>query len=140
MNGAEAPRVVRFVPPDEPADELIEDAKSRTYEHVREHAVLEIADGRRVMVCGGPFGISLGVRRSTGPVGREGDELVVDIDGQPVVVRRLVFHTHPKPTGPSDGDFAVLNILGQRSSMLYELSGPRDGTEFGRKERQVRRE
>ena len=45
-------------------------------------------------------------------------------------VKRLIFHVHPKPTGPSDDDLLVLTLLGQAQSMLYELFGPAKGTEI----------
>lgn len=146
MSDTAAAKFVRYVTPDEmyepdhPLPELVKDAKSRTYEFACEHAVLEIDDGSLVMVRGGQFGIDLEVRRMTGNAGTNRDELVVNIDQRPVVVRRLVFHTHPRPTGPSDGDFAVLDLLGQASSLLIELGGPQGGTEFKRKQREVRRE
>jgi hypothetical protein len=39
-------------------------------------------------------------------------------------MRRLLAHTHPKVTGPSDFDAATLGALGQRSSWLLEPGMP----------------
>jgi len=35
----------------------------------------------------------------------------------------VIIHTHPSTTGPSHFDFEMLNVLGQRSSYIYELFG-----------------
>lgn len=47
-------------------------------------------------------------------------------------VTRLGWHVHRQPTGPSDHDRNVLDLLDQENSMLYEINGPRGGTLFTR--------
>jgi hypothetical protein len=121
---------LRFVLPRERMHDLVDEAKGLTWEHNLEHALLQIEDGRRVMVRGSTYEIELGRGMHNDPFGRNEDELYVEIEGQPRRVIRLVFHTHPKPTGPSDDDLEVLRLLKQGRSMLYELFGPRDGTEI----------
>jgi hypothetical protein len=111
-------------------DELVSEAKGLTFEFYREHAVVQLDNGRRAMIQGETFGIGLERTLDNDPFGRAPGQLFVEIEGEPVRVRRLVFHTHPKPTGPSDDDLLVLEILGQRQSMLYELFGPWEGTEI----------
>jgi hypothetical protein len=82
------------------------------------------------MIRGGSHGIDLERVMPNDPFGRHANYLYVDVDSLPVRVRKLVFHTHPMPTGPSDGDLLVLTLLGQESSMLYEISGPPKGTKI----------
>ncbi|HWE04548.1 MAG TPA: hypothetical protein VG326_19240 [Tepidisphaeraceae bacterium] len=48
---------VRWIDRSEPSAELINDAKALTWEHDREHAVLEVSGDRRVLMRGGPLGI-----------------------------------------------------------------------------------
>jgi hypothetical protein len=119
---------VRDVDPQEPWAESVSDAKALTFETFREHAVLELSNGRRVLVRGGPYGIDLERSTINDPYGREPDRLFVEVQGSWRQVTLLVFHVHPTPTGPSDDDLVVLKLLGQTESMLYELFGPRDGT------------
>lgn len=127
--GVTRARFVRFVALDEDEAELVHDAKSLTYEHMCEHAVLELEDGRRVLVGGGQFGIELDLGVPDDSFGRRASALYVDVEGRAEVVARLVLHTHPKPTGgPSDDDLGILERLGQDESMLYELFGPPEGT------------
>ena len=113
---------VRFVEDNEQLDDLIDEAKADTWTKEREHAVLVVqveADRRFVMVRGGRDGILLNCN---------GDALEVEVKGQHLAVLRLAWHVHPVPTGPSDHDRNVLDLLGQESSMLYEIGGPREGT------------
>jgi hypothetical protein len=121
---------VRFVLPHERTDELVREAKSLTYEHYCEFALVEIEDGRRVLLHGGAFEIEL-IRTVEGDShGRPPDQLFYRHGGDEVRLTRLIFHTHPKATGPSDGDCEVLRLLGQSQSMLYELFGDLDATRF----------
>ena len=57
------------------------------------------------------------------PFGRLLQFPCVDVDGQPLRIERLVSHTHPEPTGPSEADFKVLELLDQDESILYEING-----------------
>lgn len=125
---------VRYVLPHERMDDLIREAKALTYEHFCEHALLRLENGRRVMVKGGPFGIDLKRFRSDEASGSAADHVYVEVGPEWMRVIQLIFHTHPKPTGPSDDDLLVLRLLGQRRSMLYELFGPIDGTPIRPKE------
>ena len=125
---AEAARFIREVPADESLSETVNAAKALTWEYFREHAVLRLIDGRVVLVQGGRYGINL--QRSIVPTheGRSSDVLFVMVEDRLVQVRELVFHVHPKPTGPSDDDLLVMKLLNQEESRLFEISGPRDGT------------
>jgi hypothetical protein len=123
MTGPDATaELVRHVLPHERMDDLVDEAKSLTYEHFREFAVVETQGGARALLRGGRYEIEL--QRSVGndPFGRPPGRIFFLHDDEEVYVTRLVFHTHPKPTGPSDGDCDVLRLLGQKDSMLYELS------------------
>ena len=118
---------VRFVADSELLEDLIDEAKADTWRRQQEHALLVIqtTGGQRyVMVRGGYDGILLD-RMDDGKLG-------IEIDGAFQQVVRLGWHVHPIPTGPSDYDRQVLDLLGQESSMLYEVCGPRDGTRFTR--------
>jgi hypothetical protein len=113
---------VRFVDPGEPLDALVEEAKADTWVHAREHAVLLLEDGRFVMVRGGRDGIQL-TQRNDGSI-------YMDLHGAGTRIRKLAWHTHPEPTGPSDHDRALLDLLGQATSVVYEIRGEREGTLF----------
>lgn len=134
MGNARA-QYVRRVLPHERMDDLVEEAKGLTYEHYCEFALLELEDRSRALVRGGAFGIELECSTSNDPFGRPADQVYVEIEGAMTRVARLIFHTHPKPTGPSDDDLTVLRLLGQDRSMLYELFGPPEGTVIRPKER-----
>jgi hypothetical protein len=122
---------LRFVAPDEAMSAVVEEAKGLTYEHFCEIALLELEGGKRVLVRGGPYGIDLQRSISGDALGRQAEQLWVDVAGAAMRVTWLFFHTHPKPTGgPSDGDLLVLELLGQDVSTLYELSGPPEGTKI----------
>ena len=121
---------IRFIEPDESLETLVREAKALTYEFYCEHAVLEPVDGRVVLVRGGPFRIELEQAGANDPLGRRAGTIYVEVPGEEAAVSRLRFHTHPKPTGPSDDDMRILRILGQESSLLFEIFGPQEGTEF----------
>jgi hypothetical protein len=101
--GSGAPRmtVFRTIGKGERVADLINEAKTLTYTTGNEHAVVTLADGARAIVSGGEGGITFA-------------------EGQ---VTRIFGHTHPyqlPPTGPSDADFAALELLDQRSSYVLE--------------------
>jgi hypothetical protein len=52
----------------------------------------------------------------------------MDVEGNRVRIDRLVMHTHPLVTGPSDSDLDMLRALDQEESWLYEIGGELDGT------------
>jgi hypothetical protein len=115
-------KFVRQVRPGEAIADLIAEGKSATWVNEAEHAVLSLAGkGRiqRVVVSGGRDGISF--------IERNG-KLFFEMDGQLVEVRRVLGHTHPRATGPSQGDLDVLGILGQRRSYIFEIGGEPSGT------------
>jgi hypothetical protein len=118
---------VRFVADSEPLEDLIDEAKADTWKRQQEHALLVIQTGggqRFVMVRGGRDGILLD---------RMDDEKIgIEIEGEFHRVVWLGWHVPPVPTGPSDYDRLALDLLGQPSSMLYEVNGARDGTRFTR--------
>jgi hypothetical protein len=112
--------LVRLVDPSEELDEVVNEAKADTWVKGREHAVLSLADGRLVMVRGGRDGIELMRTDESG--------VCIDVEGRRVTVRKLCWHVHPVPTGPSDHDRRLLDLLGQDVSVLYEIGGEPDGT------------
>ncbi|HEY5243008.1 MAG TPA: hypothetical protein VIJ22_16120 [Polyangiaceae bacterium] len=72
-----------------------------------EHAIISTKDGRCFIVEGGTEGMSFP------------DE----------IPSKLLLHTHPSPaTGPSDADRAMLGLIGQERSWLYEAGKPRTRT------------
>jgi len=129
----EPARFVRWIEPDE--EDLINDLKAYTWATGREHAIVEfhgVYGGRRALIAGGRFGMTLELRRGAvvDPFGEPLQLPCVEVDSQPLQARRLVAHTHPEPTGPSDADLRVLDLLGQEESTLYEINGPVEGTVF----------
>ena len=69
---------------------------------------------------GGVDGIEFYVRHGT---------VIVVIDNVPRQVSLLAWHTHPRPTGPSDHDRA-LRLLGQADSLIYEMFGDGRGIRY----------
>ena len=102
---------------------LIDEARARTYVQRVEVAVLKVQGGQRLMVHGGRDGITF-ERGSAGG----GDALFMDLGGRKVRVLRIYGHTHPRATGPSDGDLAAIKVLRQTKSYIFELGGERCGT------------
>jgi hypothetical protein len=127
-------RFVRVVPPTPNVQELYNELKARTWQAECEHAVVEIEDGRWVLVAGSRTEIELEQAVPNDPFGRHFPSVYVTIEGAWVRVVRLIVHTHPKPTGPSAADQRVLRILSQADSLLVELGGDPDGTLFKPKE------
>ena len=114
---------VRWVDPAEDLATLVNDMKAMTWENETEYGLLEVAEGNVAIVQGNRSGITFAVAG-------EGDErtLLVTIDGREVQIRRLLWHTHPRATGPSEGDLKALEILRQAESIIYEIGGDLDGT------------
>jgi hypothetical protein len=113
---------VRYVEPAEALPDILDEAKAETWTKRREHALLQLEDGRLVLVRGGHDGIELISRN---------DGVYVEISGQTLKVSKLAWHVHPRATGPSDHDRAILQGLGQRSSVVFEINGEPGGTRFG---------
>jgi len=130
-------KFVRWVGVEEPFGEILEDAKGRTWEFCAEHAVFQLADGRRVMVKGAQWKIDLELGTPNDPFGRMVGLLYVDVgDAEPnQPVASIEFHTHPKPTGASDADMRLLELLGQTESVVFEINGEPEGTTFRPKQR-----
>lgn len=114
---------VRKVSRYEAIEALIDEAKFRAWRDQSEHMVLKLIDGERLMVKGGSDGINF-VRKAEG--GKT--TLHMKVSGHMVRVARIFGHTHPRVTGPSDGDLAALTILGQKRSYIFEIGGDPRGT------------
>ena len=81
--------------------DLEKELAQRTYETGgKEHAIISLKDGTRQIVSGGSGGIEFGSD-----------------------LKRVITHTHPSTTGPSDADFKMLEATGQTRSYIYELFG-----------------
>lgn len=103
---------------------MVQEGKAATWVNEAEHAVVSLegtGSGRiqRVIVSGGRDGIEFIER---------GGNLFVEMEGQLVQVRRVIGHTHPRVTGPSQGDLDALRMLGQTRSYIIELGGETSGT------------
>jgi hypothetical protein len=103
-------------------ENLIDEAKAETWINGREHAVVVLDRDDVVLIRGGRDGIELDVDGHLG--------IVVDVTGILRAVKRLAWHTHPRPTGPSDHDCHILKRLEQASSVVYEIGGDPKGTIF----------
>jgi hypothetical protein len=117
-------RFVRTVQPGERIADLIAEGRAATWVEEAEHAVISLertGPGRiqRVVVSGGRDGIEFIER---------GGNLFIEMDGQLVQVRRVIGHTHPRVTGPSQGDLDALRMLGQTRSYIIEIGGEPGGT------------
>lgn len=118
------------------SEELINDLKVYTWNTKCEHAVLELrGTQRRAIVRGGTHGVRFKLRDSAliDWLGYQAQYASINIEGQPIRIDKLIMHTHPEPTGPSEGDFEMLEILDQDASMIYEINGPVEGTKFKRR-------
>ena len=120
------PTFVRWVEPDEHLDDLINEAKARTWVSEAEHAILSLETGERPMVMGGLDGIQFEVEAAD-----HGDPIILKIEGRRIRVSTIDWHTHPRVTGPTDGDRKAMILLNQRISRIYELGDDSDGTSFG---------
>jgi hypothetical protein len=115
--------------------ESIDDLKAYTWVTEREHAIVELQNGRRALVCGGSHGMTFQLRTGAlvDSAGKQLQFPCVEVDGQPIRVLKLIVHTHPEPTGPSDADFRLLKLLNQEESLLFEINGEAGGTRFRQK-------
>jgi RHS repeat-associated protein len=98
-----AMNVVREINKGEKVADLIELAQSRTMATGLEHAIVKlgpnsVAPGARVLVSGGPHGITFSAGEIT----------------------TLFGHTHPYVTGASKADFQALRILNQSKQYIIE--------------------
>jgi hypothetical protein len=107
---------------------LVNDAKAWTWEHEAEHLLLRLTTGEMAIVRGGRDGIRFVVKGE-----EEGRTLHMEIEGSEVQVSWIYWHTHPRVTGPSDGDLKALEILGQEESYIYEIGGEANGTRIAQK-------
>ncbi len=114
---------VRWVGIGEIRDELVNEARGRTWEYCAEHSLVEVDGGALALIKGGPKAIGFEVK-----VEDSGRTLHMEIEGHERRVVRMLWHTHPLVTGPSDDDLDVLAILGQQESTIYEIGGAKDGT------------
>jgi hypothetical protein len=112
---------VRTIQRAEKIKDLVNETKARAWVSDAEYAIVRLGNGERVMVSGGPGGIEF-------MLNREETEVIMLFQGARVQVKRVYFHTHPRVTGPSEGDLRVLRILGQRRSYIFELGGDPRGT------------
>jgi hypothetical protein len=113
--------LIREVSPSEPWDAVIEEAKSFTWTRRCEVALLKLEPESLVLVQGGADGIEFET---------EDRRVFVNVDGIRRRVVLLAWHTHPRPTGPSDHDRRFLALLGQPSSVIYEMFADGRGTRF----------
>lgn len=112
---------VREVDSAEPLAEVVNEAKAMTWTHRCEHALVRVDEGQLLLVRGGADGLEFE---------READAVFLTLEGKRRRVTLLAWHTHPRPTGPSDHDRAFLRALGQAESLIYEMFGDRNGTRF----------
>lgn len=98
-------QIFRVIQQGEKAAELLDELKGLTLTTGREYAILVLKNGTRVIVKGGEGGISF-----TGEIAQQ--------------IRRIIVHTPPQVTGPSDLDFQMLEILDQVSSWISEIGLP----------------
>jgi hypothetical protein len=101
-------QVERAIQRGEKVADLINEAKALTFTTGKEHAVVTLANGKRVLVSGGPGGINFA----------EGS------------ITRIFGHTHPTNALPSAADAAALRALGQSKQYVFhggEVSVVRPG-------------
>jgi hypothetical protein len=103
--------------------DLVNDAKAWTWEYEAEHLLLRLVTGELAIVRGGRYGIRFIVKGEG-----DGRTMHMEIEGREVQVERIDWHTHPRVTGPSDGDLDALAILDQEESFIYEIGGDPNGT------------
>lgn len=95
-------------------DALLNDLKANAWVSGKEHALIKLKDGRRLMIRGGEDGIDFY---------EVNGKIMMTVDGQLVEIERIFIHTHPAPSGRSDLDMEHLRKLGQASSWLFEFKG-----------------
>jgi hypothetical protein len=114
---------VCWVDPEFETADLVNDAKALTWEYEAEHLLLRLATGELALVRGGRDGVQFAVKGEG-----DGRMLHMEVMGREVQVAWIYWHTHPRVTGPSDGDREALAILKQAESRIYEIGGEPDGT------------
>src|SRR5919197_5690214 len=102
----EAAAFVRRIQRGEKVKVLVEEMKALAWVNGVEYAVVRLATGDRVVVSGGQGGIEF-------LLNQEETEVFMTLEGSQVQIKRVYFHTHPRVTGPSEGDLKVLRILRQ---------------------------
>ena len=120
--------LVCFVDPGFKTDDLVNDAKAWTWEYEAEHLLLRLTTGKLALVRGGRDGVQFAIRGEG-----DGRTLHMEIEGQEVQLAWIYWHTHPRVTGPSDGDLEALAILKQSESRIFEIGGESDGTRIAPK-------
>ena len=124
---AEPAAFVRWIEEAEKLDDLVNEAKYRTWQSGVEHAQLVLVnEDRPMLVKGGKDGIIFDVGEIDGV-----EMILIELGGVIDLLHAISWHTHPRVTGPSDGDREALRILGQLGSVIYEIGGEPDGTIFG---------
>ena len=116
----ELAKFVAWIEQDPNDPSLIDEVKGLTFIEYAEFALLAVEGEGQALVKGGRKGILF-------ELDAEGHMLAATPLGRQRVIR-LLWHTHPMPTGPSDHDRGVLRLLGQEESMIYEVNGERGGT------------
>jgi hypothetical protein len=112
---------VRTIRRGESVKELVQETKALAWVSNAEHAVVRLVSGERIIIRGGPTGIEF----SLNP---EETQVYMTRKGNLVQVKRIYFHTHPRVTGPSDGDLKIMRILRQSRSYIFEIGGDPQGT------------
>jgi hypothetical protein len=125
-------KFVRFVRAGETIAGLVAEGKGSTWVNGTEYAVLSIKRAgsdaaERVIVSGGRDGIEFTLRTEE-VGGKQVQKLIFEIERETIEVKRVIGHTHPRATGPSDGDLKALRILGQTRSYIFEIGGEAGGT------------
>ncbi|MEM9111658.1 MAG: hypothetical protein AAGC72_16780 [Planctomycetota bacterium] len=106
-------RYVDDVPAGQNIDDLINDMKGQTWVKDAEHALVTLTCGRRVIVSGGRDGIDF--------ITDDSGKLFVQVGDELQEVKRIMGHTHPSPTGPSQDDFDTMKALGQQRTYISEV-------------------
>ncbi|HEV2296417.1 MAG TPA: hypothetical protein VGR35_21415 [Tepidisphaeraceae bacterium] len=120
--------LVRIVSTSDNWDEIVNEAKGITWTHRSEVALVRVDPDELLLIRGGADGIEFEIAD---------DAVCVSIDGVRRRVNRLAWHTHPRPTGPPDHDRRFLRMLGQESSIIYEMFTDGSGTRFRADDREV---
>jgi hypothetical protein len=94
---AKSMKIERKIERGEKVEDLINEAKARTFQTGNEHAVVTLANGERVLVSGGPGGINF----------------------EAGSISRIFGHTHPTNALPSAADAAALRALGQSKQYVF---------------------
>ena len=120
---SDAAEFVAWVEADADDPELVDDIRYRSFLERREFAVVSLSGGKNALLAGGTFAITLRLD--------DGGRPIVETPNGGERIVRLLWHTHPKPTGPSDADREFLRLLDQKESLIHEVNGPKGGIVFG---------